>query len=71
MNVKNDDKTAARMIVRGSVQGIGYREATRHEARRLGRALDGAECTCNPIYDFVESSMSALQAAMTRVVMCA
>ena len=40
-----------------------------HEARRLGRALDGAECTCNPIYDFIESSLSALQAAMTRVVL--
>ena len=40
-----------------------------HEARRLGRALDGAECTCNPIYDFIESSLSALQAAMTGVVL--
>src|SRR6516162_6842857 len=40
-----------------------------HEARRLGRALDGAECTCNPIYDFIESSLSALQAAITRIVL--
>src|SRR5215471_15635913 len=40
-----------------------------HEARRLGRALDGAECRCNPIYDFIESSLSALQAVMTRVVL--
>jgi bifunctional DNase/RNase len=40
-----------------------------HEARRLGRALDSAECTCNPVYDFIESSLSAFQAAMTRVVL--
>src|SRR5712691_3541009 len=40
-----------------------------HEAHRLGRAMGSAQCTCNPIYDFIESLTSSLQAAMTRVVL--
>ncbi len=40
-----------------------------HEAHRLGRAVGSAQCTCNPIYDFIEALMSTLQAAMTRVVL--
>lgn len=40
-----------------------------HESHRLGRALGIAQCTCNPIYDFIESLTSAVRAAITRVVL--
>jgi len=40
-----------------------------HEAHRLGKALGSTQCTCNPIYDFIESLMCAVRTTITRVVL--
>ena len=68
--LSSSDKERAVVLLEDVARRLQFAfSADLHEARRLGRALDGAECTCNPIYDFIESSLSALQAAMTRVVL--
>jgi len=68
--LSSSDNERAVVVLEAVAQRLQFAfSADRHETRRLGRALDGAECTCNPIYDFIESSLSALQAAMTRVVL--
>ena len=40
-----------------------------HEAQRLAREMGRARCACNPAYDFIESLLSAFQAAVSRVVL--
>ncbi len=68
--LSSSDNERAVVVLEDVAQRLQFAfSADLHEARRLERALDGAECTCNPIYDFIESCLSALQAAMTRVVL--
>lgn len=68
--LSSSDNERAVIVLEDVTQRLQFAfSADLHETRRLGRALDGAECHCNPIYDFIESSMRALQAVVTRVVL--
>jgi len=40
-----------------------------HEAQRLAREMGRARCRCNPIYDFIQHLLCALQATITHVVL--
>ena len=68
--LSSSDNERAVVVLEDAARRLQFAfSADLHETRRLRRAVDGAECTCNPIYDFIESSLSALRAAMTCVVL--
>jgi bifunctional DNase/RNase len=39
-----------------------------HEARRLAREMGRARCTCNPVYDFIQSLLGTFEATISRVI---
>src|SRR5438445_11455072 len=68
--VPSPDEERAVVVLEDVEQRLQFAfSADLHEAHRLGRAVGRAQCTCNPIYDFIETLMTTLQAAMTRVVL--
>lgn len=64
------DGQRARVILEDVEQRLCLAFATDiHEARRLARVVGRARCRCNPVYEFIESVLGALQVTMTRVVL--
>ena len=40
-----------------------------HEAHRLAREMGHARCSCNPVYDFMQSLLGAFRATISHVVL--